>query len=303
MANKDSLVSIITPSYNQGEYIEDTLRSIMIQDYVNIEHIVIDGGSEDETIKILEKYENKYNLKWISEPDEGQSDAINKGFSLCNGEIVGWLNSDDCYFDAGVVSYVVEKFNEHDDVEVIYGDQVLMESDGKIIKIVKTPVWNYKRLLRFCFICQPALFFRKEVVSNNKIKNLYLSMDYEYWLRLGLKYRFLKVNKILAADRLYEGTKRESNKLEHNIESREVSEMYGGSFGLYYYIMYFLDLIYLLYRNFISIYKVLKFKKDDNYAFKSEIPSKLSLIINQTSLRNVLKFLKLEFKILFNKNN
>ena len=103
------LVSIVTPSYNQGKFIEDTILSVKNQSYPNIEHIVVDAGSTDGTLKILRKYEKEYNLKWVSEPDEGQSDAVNKGFEMAKGEIVDWINSDDVYFDTMTISYVVGK--------------------------------------------------------------------------------------------------------------------------------------------------------------------------------------------------
>ncbi len=107
--NKNSyLVSIITPSFNQAQFIEQTIKSVQNQDYKNIEHIIIDGGSTDGTIDILKKYSG---IKWISEKDNGQSDAINKGFSTANGEILAWLNSDD-YYDENIITKVVEYFSK-----------------------------------------------------------------------------------------------------------------------------------------------------------------------------------------------
>lgn len=106
------LVSIITPSFNQGRYIEQNILSIINQNYPLIEHIIVDGGSTDETIDILKKHESSYNLRWISESDEGQADAVNKGFNMAHGEIIGWLNSDDVYYDITTISRIVDAFNQ-----------------------------------------------------------------------------------------------------------------------------------------------------------------------------------------------
>ncbi|MEL7669194.1 glycosyltransferase family 2 protein [Methanobacterium sp.] len=296
---ENPLVSIITPSYNQGKYIEDTIKSVMNQDYQNIEHFVIDGGSIDNTIDILKKYENKYNLNWISEHDNGQSDALNKGFAMANGDIIGWVNSDDCYLDYNTFSYVVNKFYENQDVDVIYGDEVIIDEFGNIKKICKTSNWSYKHLLRECFICQPAVFFRKKIIKDNKIRDIYLCMDYEFWLRIGQKYNFLKVNKILAADRLYKGTKRESNKLNHMMKSKDLRIEYGGTFGVYYYMMHFHDLSLALFKNIKGVGDILKLKHKNNYAFNIEFPSNYNLIINQTSLNDVFKKIDIEFKFIY----
>ncbi len=296
---ENPLVSIITPSYNQGKYIEDTIKSVMNQDYQNIEHLVIDGGSTDNTINILKKYENKYNLNWISEPDNGQSDALNKGFAVANGDIVGWLNSDDCYIDTGTVSYVVNQFYKNHNVDVIYGDEIIIDEFGKIKKICKTSNWSYKHLLRECFICQPALFFKRKIIKENKIRDIYLCMDYEFWLRIGQKYDFLKVNRILAADRLYKGTKRESNKLDHMMKSKDLRVEYGGTFGIYYYATHFYDLILALFMNIKGVRKIIKLKSKNNYAFNVKFPSDYALIINQTSLNNVFKKINIEFKFIY----
>ncbi|MCD6361181.1 MAG: glycosyltransferase, partial [Armatimonadetes bacterium] len=112
---ENPLVSIVTPSYNQGEFIEETILSVKNQDYPNIEHIVVDGGTTDNTVAILKKYDGTYNMRWLSEPDKGQSDEVNKGWGLCQGQIVGWLNSDDTLAEKRTISYVVEQFKLHQD--------------------------------------------------------------------------------------------------------------------------------------------------------------------------------------------
>ncbi|MEM3433524.1 MAG: glycosyltransferase family 2 protein [Candidatus Methanomethyliaceae archaeon] len=206
MTKNDALVSIITPSLNQGRFIRETLLSVKSQDYPYIEHIVIDGGSTDDTLMILKRYEGTYNLRWISEPDEGHSDALNKGFRMAQGEIIGWLNSDDVYFDRGTVRAVVEAFQKHPDADIVYGDCAYIWEDGTVLRIQCVPGFRYNRLLRGCFLAQPAVFFRRHVVEKHQLdKRLKVAIDYEYWLRIGREYHFYHVPRILAADRNHRG--------------------------------------------------------------------------------------------------
>jgi len=200
------LVSVVTPSYNQGHFIEENILSVKSQDYPNIEHIIVDGGSTDETVEILKRYEGTYNLRWVSEPDEGHADAGNKGFAMAKGVIIGWLNSDDVYFDRGTISAVVEAFQKHPEADIIYGDCAYIWEDGTILRVQCVPGFRYSRLLRGCFLEQPAVFFRRHVVENQKLdKHIKLTIDYEYWLRIGKQYRFVHIPRILAADRNHRG--------------------------------------------------------------------------------------------------
>jgi len=202
MNNKNSpLVSIVTPSYNQWQFIEDTILSVKNQDYPNIEHIIVDGGSTDDTVETLRKYEGTYNMRWISEPDEGQADAVNKGFAMAKGEIIGWLNSDDVYLLRNTVSSVVGKFRQSPEVAILYGHGVKF-SNNKVLRARYLPGFDYETLKCWCFIIQPAVFFKRTVVENDLLrKDLHYSMDYEYWLRLGLRYRWSRLNLVLAGDR------------------------------------------------------------------------------------------------------
>ena len=246
MDRKIPLVSIVTPSYNQGRFIEATLLSVKSQDYPNIEHIVIDGGSTDNTTEVLKRYEKEYNLKWTSGRDKGQSDAINKGFAKASGEIIGWLNSDDVYFDRQVVSYVVSEFSKLPDTGVVYGDGVIINKDNLVLLVWHTiPYFSFNRLLRLNVFFQPSCFFRRSVVVENKLDtNMHLSMDYEYYLKIarnGIKFKH--VNRLLSGFRSYETAKSTARAKEMRIEGKKIRKLYGCDPDLSYYLLRFLDLV------------------------------------------------------------
>lgn len=288
------LVSVITPSFNQGKFIEDTLCSIMKQDYPNIEHLVLDGGSTDNTITILREYDTKYNLKWLSEADEGQSDAINKGFRMAKGEIIYWLNSDDVIFDTKVVSYVVETFQNFEPVDVIYGDGVFIDRNGHVLRVVRVPDWDYARLRRSCFIVQPAVFFRRRVVKRNALnKNLHFSMDYEFWLRLGKKYDFAKVDQILTGFRIYEQAKSSANKDKLRLENRRIQLRYGQEFGPTYHVNYLRDRLLFGYLSLKGVKSMLELDETHDFAFEAEIPNRFSRMRTQLPLKEMLQALVL----------
>ncbi|WP_255196513.1 glycosyltransferase family 2 protein [Halorarius litoreus] len=220
-------VSVVTPSYNQAEFIEDTLRSVSRQTYKPITHHVIDGGSNDGTVEILAEQEEKYDLRWTSEPDGGQSEAINKGFDRAEGEIIGWLNSDDVYFTIDTVERVVEMFKQTD-ADVIYGNDALIDAAGTVFKIRRKYDWDYDRLCRGMVISQPATFFRAEVLENNRLRrNLHLSMDYEFWLRLGRHYSFKHLDAIVAGNRIHSQRKRIAEGDAAIMEDKRLREEYG----------------------------------------------------------------------------
>lgn len=178
MTNKP-LVSIVTPSYNQGVFIEDNIRSVLNQDYQNIEHIILDGNSEDRTIDILKRYDDR--LTWISEEDKGQASAINKGFKLANGAIIGSLNSDDVLFHKKVVNKIVETFLQVSNVDVCYGNVAILNKNNEILRVKCASDFNYSRLFRRkCFIPQPGSFFKRKIVRENKLEaKLNFAFDYE----------------------------------------------------------------------------------------------------------------------------
>ena len=296
MKTNKPLVSIVTPSFNQGRFIEDTILSVKNQDYTNIEHIIVDGGSTDNTLEILKKYESTYNMRWISEPDEGQSDAVNKGFRMAKGEIIGWLNSDDVYFTRDVISYVVEQFMKNPDVDVIYGNDALINENNTIFAVRKLFDWDYNKLLRGLSISQPATFFRRKVVLNNPLrKDLHFSMDFEFWLRLGKKYKFLHVKKILAGNRIHRKRKRIFGAKKAKIEDREVVRSYGGNLNLEYLLLhYFLDLPYIQFKKILGIKTILDIRESTNeLAFRGNYSNIFTSILSQISPLPVLIFAKI----------
>jgi len=188
-------ISILTPSYNQGEYIERNILSVLHQQYPNTEHIIIDGGSNDQTIPILKKYRH---LKWISEKDEGQSDALIKGLSLSSGEIIGWLNSDDYYLD-GVFWDLVQWMSDPT-VNWIYGRLKFNYEESGLIEEKKRTVITYRSLLKNPFIVQqPNTFFRKSFIDTNGWvnKNYHMIMDYDLWIR------YSKINSPVSVPKYY----------------------------------------------------------------------------------------------------
>jgi glycosyltransferase involved in cell wall biosynthesis len=197
------LVSIIIPSLNQARFIEETIQSVLAQSYPHLEIIVVDGGSRDGTVDLLKEYDGA--IRWVSEPDHGHADAVNKGIQLAGGEIIGWLNSDDVYYFRDSISTVVEAFNNSFRADIIYGDAVEISENSTLLRMYFALPYNKDRMLRANYITQPTVFLRREVALAEQLKS-YLSLDYEYWLRLGEKgYRFQHVPRILAGDRQYKG--------------------------------------------------------------------------------------------------
>jgi glycosyltransferase involved in cell wall biosynthesis len=180
------LVSIVTPSFNQAPFLEETICSVLDQDYSNLEYIIVDGGSTDGSLEIIQKYAERL-AWWVSEPDRGQTDAINKGFAQSQGDILAWLNSDDTYLP-GTVSEAAAYLQEHPEIGAVYGDVNLIDEQGQVIGRFPARQTDYERLMRgFVHIPQQAAFFRGELWR--KVGPLdpsfYFAMDYDLWVRIS----------------------------------------------------------------------------------------------------------------------
>lgn len=179
-------ISVVTPSFNQGAYLEATLRSLLNQNYPDLEMIVIDGGSNDQSVEIIRRYEGSLS-HWESEKDRGQSHALNKGFAHVHGDIWTWLNSDDL-LEAGVLQRVADLFQENPEAGVVYGDCVYVAQDGETVG-EKFPGEPHSRLrhLAHRFIAQPSCFFRTSMVPPAVREDLHYCMDYDLWLKLAAR--------------------------------------------------------------------------------------------------------------------
>ena len=216
---KPPKVSIITPSYNNAKFIKQTIESVLSQNYQPLEYIIIDGGSKDGTLEILYQYKNR--IKWISESDNGMTEAINKGFRMATGDIVGWINSDDLYA-AQTLNMSVEHLLSNPKNAAVYSDGELIDHKGNYIKKLTAREFSLKELLLGnYYICQPTLLFRRKVLE--KIGWLdeqfpHFTMDLDLLLRLGLNYKIGYIDSLGASFRIHESSKSISQNFEFHSE-------------------------------------------------------------------------------------
>lgn len=230
--NKLEKISIVTPSFNQAAFIEKTILSVVNQEYPDIEHIIIDGRSTDGTIEILKRHKH---LKWISERDRGQTDAINKGVKMTTSNVIGWLNSDDTY-EPGSIQSVMEEFNKDPLLDVVYGNCNYIDENDKTMYVYTTPSYNLNKLIScgYNYISQPACFYRKRIFDKIGLFNTSLnySMDHDLFIRMGLHdLKIIKINKILANFRKHSCSKSVSNILKMRKESFDLGKKYSKGMG------------------------------------------------------------------------
>ena len=217
-----TLVSIITPSYNQAPFLEQTIQTVLEQDYPDIEYIVVDGGSTDNSAEIIKKYADRL-AYWISERDSGQAEAINKGFARANGEIVAWLNSDD-YYMRNTISVVVRCFEQNPDAVMLYGDMLAVDGEGQTINVLKYKQLSLEDLLCFQIIGQPSVFFRRSALEKTGLldPSFHFMLDHHLWIRLAQQGRILHIPQVWSAARYHPQAKNRARATEFGREAFRV---------------------------------------------------------------------------------
>jgi glycosyltransferase involved in cell wall biosynthesis len=222
------LVSIVTPSYNQGRFLRRTIESVLQQSYPHIEYRVVDGGSTDESVEILKSYGNRFS--WVSERDRGQADAINKGFRDARGEVRAYLNSDDVLLPHAVETAVAH-FQANSACDLLYGRANYINEVDEIVGQYYTAEYSFARLMRDCCICQPAAFWRSRIAERVGPFNdrLCYVMDFDYWIRIDrAEGRIEHIHDVLANSRTYPQTKTQSARLHIYREILDVCRREGG---------------------------------------------------------------------------
>ena len=219
------LISIITPSFNQADYLEKTIQSVLEQKSKNIEYIIMDGGSSDGSIDIIKKYESQIDY-WISRPDKGQVDAINQGIAMAKGKWVGWQNSDDFYYP-GAINEAEKLILQNQDAAVVFGDIAIVDSNGNILRNQKYVVPSFKEMLaEGMLMCNQALFWRRDALNKNLDPKYNYSFDYELFLRLIRAGRCVHSPKISGAFRLHGESKTTLSTQIFNEENSKIREKY-----------------------------------------------------------------------------
>jgi glycosyltransferase involved in cell wall biosynthesis len=217
-------VTIVTPSFNQERFLEETIRSVLLQGYPNLEYIVVDGGSTDNSRDIINKYE-PWLTNWVSEPDNGQASAINKGFRESTGQIMGWLNSDDC-LKPGALWHMVTAFQQNPDWQIVCGFREAIDANSQHLDYVAYLKPDRFSFSRTCYVPQESIFWRRSVwESVGELDESYqFALDYDFWQRcMAAGYKFHLIPKFLGMFRLHPDTK---NTRWVGVRAREVAKIY-----------------------------------------------------------------------------
>ncbi len=240
--DKDLKVSIVTPSFNQAKYLRRTIESVLKQDYTNLEYIIIDGGSTDGSIEIIKEYADKLAF-WVSEPDKGQSDAINKGWRVASGQIFSWLNSDDM-LSKNIIEDIVIHFNDDEKIGIVHGDAELIDKNDNIIGVFRGKRTNYHEMLIYQqkHVPQPSSFYRSEIVKKVKYidDSLELSMDFDLLLKISKSSKMYYLPMVISKFRIHSETKSHNYIEAHWQESLKIIKQYRGSLHPYTIFRYYL---------------------------------------------------------------
>src|SRR5262245_20213871 len=210
VSNRLPRITVITPSLNQGDFIRQTVDGVLSQGYPELDYWIIDGGSSDGTLSILDSYQNA--IRYISEPDTGQAEAVNKGFDRAAGDVIGWLNSDDMYLP-GALETVGTFFRDHPDTAVLYGDAYYCDDSGRLQDPYPTRDFDWDSFSSECYVCQPSIFFRRRVLEDVGMLNptLHFCMDYDFWIRVFRFHPPQRIRQFLSVSRMYSRNKTLSN--------------------------------------------------------------------------------------------
>jgi glycosyltransferase involved in cell wall biosynthesis len=228
MSDELPLVTVVTPCLNQARFVDEAVRSVLAQDYPRLEHIVVDGGSTDGTLELLRAYDH---LRLVSEPDEGQSDALRKGFALAQGEIFGWLNADDAYLP-GAVSAAVAKLGSGG-YGLVYGGYRVVHENGETAFDVPVHPFDFETLLDAKnFVPQPSAFFTREAYEavSGVDRRYHYAMDYDLWVRIGRRFDVGVIDGILSCFRFQSESKTVTAAEQFYPEMRKISRRNGGRF-------------------------------------------------------------------------
>ncbi len=282
-------ISIVTVSYNQGEFIEKTILSVLNQNYPNLEYIIIDGGSSDNSVEIIKKYESQL-AYWVSEPDCGQSEAIQKGLDKCTGEIFNWLCSDD-YLEPGSLELISKTFHKTN-ADIVFGEVREFNLDGtrNEIKIGTRLEANLVKNIVNTFITQPVTFWKTKIIREVGINfSMHWFMDYEMWFRYQLKYgnsKVIKIDALLAHYLFHENSK---SQLESDYTQTKKSSKFKTDMNT----IYFRFCEFIGYDEKLEAIRSLSDSLVEDYSFNSISEIELTLgrrIINQYLFANAKRY-------------
>jgi len=249
-------LSVITPSYNQAQYIERTIESVLSQNYPHLEYVVVDGGSQDGTLDVLRRYPQ---VRWVSEPDRGQADAVNKGIRMTTGDVIGWINSDDTYAP-GAFASALAALEANPSAAMAYGDMNVIGPADEVIMTRRSRPFNLRRLILTgaSYIFQPTVFIRRTALEEVGLLNVELrhAMDYDLWIRLGTRFPALYIPRVLANFRMHPQSKTCTEMTLQRLESKALRRRYATNrFDRLWYAYY--DLRVLLYQH-LEQYRISK---------------------------------------------